>query len=140
MFSEHQMIWLVLFYLIDEKVVPSIFELVVNTPLKDHKIVEGTLIKIQLSLFLNFLICIFTYTNFHCRMGLYFCRMVWQYPRSLSSKIAVGLLPLLYQYNKIKALRTEHIYREMFEKGQIFHKIQQVARDQRKPVYYVQNS
>lgn len=51
MFSKHQLIWLVLFYLMEKQVVPPVFELMKNVPSNDHKIVEGTLIKLQLSTF-----------------------------------------------------------------------------------------
>lgn len=40
-FTSYALIWLVLFYLMEEKVVPTLFELMKNVPINVHRIVEG---------------------------------------------------------------------------------------------------
>lgn len=65
LFTSYALIWLVLFYLMTEKVVPSLIELRKYATEADHKVIEGTYIiyPYLLKLYLNVYIYILTFNQ-----------------------------------------------------------------------------
>lgn len=75
LFTSYALIWLVLFYLMNEKVVPSVMELRQKASKDDHKIIEGTFIVLYPFLLKSHPNILFIFFFFN-RVGLYVWRMV----------------------------------------------------------------